>query len=182
MSAATQSPRRSRYQGNGPHATRHTQHGLATPLQATRHEHPREQARKKGATRARRERAQDRLARQAIQERRILGLLGRGAGVTQILAEISAPQDTARESLAQASHLRRVLEAIARDSAPASGIQIKPRKLMRALAFLDGRLAQLTSETSRRGRPRPGHDNGRAGACRHPAPAAGALAAHGYST
>jgi hypothetical protein len=94
-----------------------------------------------GGARGRRERAQAR----AAEHRRILDLLRRGAGVTQILAELDLPRDTGAERLARAHRLRRVLETMA--AANGNGkTQLGPRKLVRTLAYLDARIALLQAD------------------------------------
>jgi hypothetical protein len=178
MSATIQTARRPRSHGKAGSAERRAQRTVAAHSRATQREHQREQqARQQQATRERQQRAQARLEHHTTQQRRILGLLGRGAGVTQILDELSTPQDSARESLARASHLRRLLQAS--DSDQTGGVQINPGKLARTLAFLDRHIAQLAGDTPPTGRTRPTPASSRPGTRRHtmPSRAAGAPAA-----
>jgi hypothetical protein len=93
-----------------------------------------------GGARGRRERAPARGA----EHRRILDLLRRGAGVTQILAELDLPRDTGAERLARAHRLRRVLETMAANGNGKT--QLGPRKLVRTLAYLDARIALLQAD------------------------------------
>ncbi len=96
-----------------------------------------------GGARGRRERAQAR----AAEHRRILDLLRRGAGVTQILAELDLPRDTGAERLARAHRLRRVLETMAAANGNGNGkTQLGPRNLVRTLAYLDARIALLQAD------------------------------------
>jgi hypothetical protein len=88
----------------------------------------------------------------AADERRILDLLRRGAGVTQILRETSKPGDTAAERLARASRLRSVLEELPADpDAP----QLAPRKFARTLAYLDHWMLLLRAEVEWNHHSRP---------------------------
>jgi hypothetical protein len=80
---------------------------------------------------------------QTAEHRRILDLLRRGAGVTQILREIGTPNDTAADRLAAAGRLHRVLESLPADPhAP----YLAPRKFTRTLAYLEHHLRLLQAE------------------------------------
>lgn len=76
---------------------------------------------------------------------RILDLLRRGAGVTQILREIGKPSDSAADRLACASRLRSVLESLPVAGDPRTP-QLPPRKFTRTLAHLDHRTRLLQTE------------------------------------
>jgi hypothetical protein len=80
---------------------------------------------------------------QAAEDRGILELLRRGAGVTQILREIGKPDDTAADRLAAAGRLRRVLESLPADP---HASQLAPRKFTRTLMYLEHRLRLLQAE------------------------------------
>lgn len=92
--------------------------------------------------------------KQSAQEhQRILSLLRRGAGVTQILRETGKPRDTPAEQLIRANRLHRILER------PSPGeVRLEPRKLMRTLAYLEHRIGLLQAEVewARHTRPRGG--------------------------
>lgn len=72
------------------------------------------------AAQARRDRAQ---ARQHDHER-IIALLGRGCGITQILSEIARPGDRLTVQVARALQVRRTLDAIAEGAPSARGVTI----------------------------------------------------------
>jgi hypothetical protein len=180
MSATIQAPRRSNRGGKIGPAELRAQRNLAAHARADgRETHSKERARLEQAARARRERAQARLEHHNAQERRIVGLLRRGAGVTQILEEVSGAQDTPRDSVTRALHLRRVLELVGADSKQAHGVQIKTRKLARTMVFLDRRIAELNNMTPQTLRERRGPDTRRSAKARHDSPsrALGVLAA-----
>jgi hypothetical protein len=102
-----------------------------------------------GAAQGRRVRAQAR----AAEHRRILGLLRRGAGVTQILRETGQPGDNPADRLARANRLRRILEALASagdDTTP----RLEPRMFTRTVAYLDYRIGLLQGEVEWAGRRR----------------------------
>jgi hypothetical protein len=75
----------------------------------------------------------------AAEEEKILNLFRRGAGVTQILGEITRLQDPPRERLRRARHLQLVLET-------AGANHLTPRKLIRTLAHLESRISEIESE------------------------------------
>jgi hypothetical protein len=80
---------------------------------------------------------------QTAEHRRILDLLRRGAGVTQILREIGKPDDSAADRLGGAGRLRRVFESLPADPhAP----QLAPRKFTRTLIYLEHRMRLLQAE------------------------------------
>jgi hypothetical protein len=84
------------------------------------------------------------------EERRILDLLRRGAGVTQILRETGKPGDAAADRLARASRLRCVLESL-----PAASDPHAPRRFTRTLAYLDHRMRLLQAEVKWKHHSRP---------------------------
>jgi hypothetical protein len=93
-----------------------------------------------------------RSARYTDDDCRILDLLRRGAGVTQILRESSKPGDTAADRLARASRLRTILESLPADQAAP---QLAPRKFTRTLAYLDHRMRLLQAEVEWNHHSRP---------------------------
>lgn len=100
------------------------------------------------AAEQRRARAQDRTREQ----RRVLELLRRGAGVTQILRDIAQPKDRLAASIARAVQLRRTLDAVAAGSARATGVHIGARDHARIVAYLDGEIRRLTDEAAQQKR------------------------------
>lgn len=79
------------------------------------------------------------------EERRILDLLRRGAGVTQILAETEQPVDSPSDRLLRANRLRLILESLAAGTDP-SAPRLTARKLARTLDYLDHRLGLMQAE------------------------------------
>lgn len=86
---------------------------------------------------------QDRAQQRDRQQRSIIDLLRRGAGISQILWEIGRRDDRLSTSVARAMHVRRVLDAVAEGSLEACGVKIPPRDLDRILAYLDGEISRL---------------------------------------
>jgi hypothetical protein len=82
---------------------------------------------------------------QTAEDCRILDLLRRGAGVTQILREIGTPGDTAADTLTRVARLQRVLESLPEATDPRAP-QLAPRKSTRTLAYLDHRMRLLQAE------------------------------------
>ncbi|MGA2163345.1 MAG: hypothetical protein ABSH36_02620 [Solirubrobacteraceae bacterium] len=78
----------------------------------------------------------------------ILGLLRRGAGVTQILKTLCQPADTALDDLHRAKQLRRILEAVASHPSDVSGLHIEPRKLQRTLDYITYRIGRLEADAA----------------------------------
>lgn len=124
MSVATQKP--SRNHGHG-------QHPDAGSVERRRHALAQQSARQ------RRDRAQQR----DRQQQHIIGLLRRGARISQILWEIGRPQDRLSVSVTRALHVRRILDAVAADAPEAHGVKIPQRDLTRSLAYLDGEISRL---------------------------------------
>jgi hypothetical protein len=129
MSVATQKP--SRNHGRG-------QHREAGSVERRRH------ALAQQAARQRRDRAQQR----DRQQQHIIGLLRRGAGISQILWEIGRPQDRLSVSVARALHVRRILDAVAADAPEAQDVKIPQRDLTRILAYLDGEISRLQHDAA----------------------------------
>lgn len=102
-----------------------------------------------GAAQGRRVRAQAR----AAEHRRILDLLRRGAGVTQILRETGQPGDNPADRLARANRLRRILEALA-SAGDNTTPRLEPRKFTRTVAYLDYRIGLLQAEVEWAGKRR----------------------------
>lgn len=102
------------------------------------------------AAQARRDRAQ---ARQHDHER-IIALLGRGCGITQILSEIARPGDRLTVQVARALQVRRTLDAIAEGAPSACGVTIAPRDMERTVAFLEGRIIDLQNAVAAQRRRR----------------------------
>jgi len=100
------------------------------------------------AAQQRRARAQERTREQ----RRILELLRRGAGVTQILRDIAQPKDRLTACVARAMHLRRILDTVATGSSEADGVQIAARDLTRTVAYLDGEICRVQDEAAQQKR------------------------------
>ncbi|MGH2903060.1 MAG: hypothetical protein ACRDK7_05670 [Solirubrobacteraceae bacterium] len=101
------------------------------------------------AARARRERAHVRTA----EHRRILDLLRRGAGVSQILRETRQPGENPADRLARANRLRRILEAPA-STGDNTTPRLEPRKFTRTVAYLDYRIGLLQAEVEWAGQRR----------------------------
>jgi hypothetical protein len=95
---------------------------------------------------ARRDRAQrcDRENEQCLSK--IIALLRRGAGVTQILDTIAQPEDTPQDAVRRARLLRSVLETVAQGSMTLSGL--KAQKASRSLSYLEGEIAWLENAAS----------------------------------
>ncbi len=91
------------------------------------------------AAQARRGRAQ---ARERNRER-IIALLDRGCGITQILSEIARPGDRLTVQVARALQVRRILDAVAQADGAPCGVTIAPRDMQRTIAFLEGRIIDL---------------------------------------
>ncbi len=102
----------------------------------------------------RRERAQQRDAH-AADRRALLEQLGKGRGVTDILAALAQSQDTAHDQVRRARLLREVLQEL--DSGAVAIRGINQRKARRFLAFLEPEIAWLENRASRvtRGTPAP---------------------------
>jgi hypothetical protein len=90
------------------------------------------------------------------EELRILDLLRRGAGVTQILSEIGEVNDSPSERLLRANRLRVVLENLPDGEGPRL-LSLPPRKLARTLAYLAHRLDLIRAEVewTQHGRQQP---------------------------
>jgi hypothetical protein len=104
------------------------------------------------AAQARRDRAQ---ARERGQER-IIALLRRGCGITQILSEIARPGDRLTAQVARALQVRRILDAIAQGAPSARGVTIATKDMQRTIAFLDGRIIDLQNAVAAQRRRRGG--------------------------
>jgi len=91
---------------------------------------------------------QDRAEQRDRQQRRIINLLGRGAGISQILWEIGRPDDRPSASIARAMHVRRVLDAVADGSRGTRGVEIPPRDLTRIVAHLDEQITRLEHDAA----------------------------------
>ncbi len=96
--------------------------------------------------------------RRRLQER-MLDLLRRGCGVTQILAEFARPRDRIDDRIEHAETLRRALHAV-RDGAPhTASVCMKPRDLERTLRYLDWGIDLLRQRRSVLVRTEPGGDS-----------------------
>lgn len=73
------------------------------------------------------------------EQAKIIGLLRRGAGVTQILGEITHSQEPPREQLRHAQRLQLVLETV-------GSLHLTPRKLLRTLTHLEQRISEMEAE------------------------------------
>jgi hypothetical protein len=146
MSTSIETPRPSRNRGKGGRADRRRSRDLAAlTRERLRDDRRLQQARVEDAARQRRVSAAQRNRR----DERILDLLRRGAGVSQILREIGQPNDTLADSLNRATYLQRVLEAVATGSSEARGVRIVPRRDMeRITAYLDGCIRLLQDEVA----------------------------------
>jgi len=146
MSTSVETPRPSRNRGKGGRTDRRRSRDLAALARERLREDRRlQQTRVEDAARQRRVSAEQRTR----QHGRILDLLRRGAGVSQILRETGQPNDTLADSLRRAIHLRRVLEAVAAGSSEAGGVRIEPpRDIERIAAYLDQRIRLLEDETA----------------------------------
>jgi hypothetical protein len=102
------------------------------------------------AAEARRDRAE---TREQDQER-IIALLTRGCGITQILTEIGRPGDRLTVQVARAMQVRRILDAIAEGAPSARGVTIPARDMGRTVAFLDGRIIDLQNAVAAQRRRR----------------------------
>lgn len=100
------------------------------------------------AAEQRRARAQER----SREQQRVLELLSRGAGVTQILRDIAQPKDRLSASLARAMQLRRTLDAVAAGSARVAGVHIGARDHARTVSYLDGEIRRLKDEAAQQKR------------------------------
>ena len=134
MSVTIEQPRRTHSRGRGAR----TENRRNRDLSASARE----------AAEQRRARAQDRTREQ----RRVLELLRRGAGVTQILRDIARPKDRLAASIARAVQLRRTLDAVAAGSPRAAGVHIGARDHARTVAYLDGEIRRLTDEAAQQKR------------------------------
>jgi hypothetical protein len=99
---------------------------------------------------ARRERAQ---TRERDQDR-IIALLHRGCGITQILSEIGHPGDRLTTQVARALQVRRILDAIGQGAPAARAVKIAPRDMERTIAFLDERIIDLENAVAAQRRRR----------------------------
>jgi hypothetical protein len=75
-------------------------------------------------------------------------LLRRGAGVTQILGEIAAPSDTARDRLRRALQLQKTLQARGTTPREHGGLGMTERRLQRTLTYLGYRVGRLQTEAA----------------------------------
>jgi hypothetical protein len=101
------------------------------------------------AAQARRDRAQ---ARERDQER-IIALLRRGCGITQILSEIARPGDRLTAQITRALQVRRILDAVEQGAPSACGVTIAKGDMQRTIAFLEGRIIDLQNAlAAQRGR------------------------------
>ncbi len=146
MPTPIETQRRTRNRGQGGRAERRRSREVAALTRERLREDRRlAQARLDDAARRRRSSAQQRTR----QHERILDLLRRGAGVSQILREISQPEDTLADSVGRAIHVRRVLEAVAAGSVESGGLRIEPRgDIDRIAAYLDRRIRLLQDQAA----------------------------------
>ncbi len=130
---------------------------------ARREENRVEQERKRRAAQARRE-AEERQRREAAerrrisavvrqsahgrQEQKILDLLRRGAGVTQILREITKPEDVVRDTLRRAQHLSKLLDAVEDGAEKTTGVRMAASDLQRTRRFLGSLVALMRTGTA----------------------------------
>ena len=77
------------------------------------------------------------------EELRILGLLRRGAGITQILREITPDPADLGDLRTRASHVKELLVAVGQRNTMARGVSIGAGDLARAARFLDELLADI---------------------------------------
>ena len=134
MSVTIEQPRRAHGRGKGGRTENRRNRDLTTSARE--------------AAEQRRARAQDRTREQ----QRVLELLRRGAGVTQILRDIAQPKDRLATSVARAVQLRRTLDAVAAGSARATGVHIGARDYARIVAYLDGEIRRLKDEAAQQKR------------------------------
>lgn len=88
------------------------------------------------ADRHRRRRYRERNRPRARQECRILDLLRRGAGVTQILREISLPSDGLSDLRRRATHIEEMLDAVTAGDPRTSRVRMTARDQQRTGRFL----------------------------------------------
>jgi hypothetical protein len=103
----------------------------------------REQAAAQAAQRQqeRERRYRDRSRPRVRQEQRMIDLLRRGAGVTQILREVKRPSDGTRDLRRRAEHLLELLEAVAGQDPKTARVRMTRRDLQRTRRFLESVLA-----------------------------------------
>ena len=146
MSTSNQTSARGHKRGNGGRAERRRSRDLAGITRERKHDERRvAQAQLEHAARQRRAGAEQRTR----QHQRIIDLLRRGAGVSQILREIGQPNDTLADSVRRATSLRQVLLAVAAGSSEARRLRIEPRDMQRIAAYLDGCICLLQDEIAR---------------------------------
>ncbi len=79
----------------------------------------------------------------------IVDLLRRGAGVTQILREISAAHETPSSEIGRALELRRTLQLVEQGAPEVDGLAIGTADMRRILAYLDTRILALQRRARR---------------------------------
>jgi hypothetical protein len=164
MSAVISKPARPRGRaGKHSRSDARAQRHLASVRRDTRREENRvEQERKRRAAQARRE-AEERRRRAAEQrrisavvrqsahgrqEQKMLDLLRRGAGVTQILRETTKPEDVVRDTLRRAQHLSKLLDAVEDGAEKTTGVRMAASDLQRTRRFLGSLVALMRMGTA----------------------------------
>jgi hypothetical protein len=95
-----------------------------------------QRAREESDRRDRRHRFQLRNRPRAVEERRILNLLRRGAGITQIMREIVERSDGMSDVRRRAEHIDEMLRAVAAGAPETSRIRMPARDVQRYRGFL----------------------------------------------
>jgi hypothetical protein len=141
----TEKPHRAKTRATNSRAKRRNERELPAAVR----ERMREESRRRGGRQGAQQR-RDHTRGRTDEQRRILALLRRRAGVSQILREIAKPGDTLRASLERALHLRRLLDAVAHRYPQAGGVEMDPQDLARTMRYLDGQIRLLEDEQAQR--------------------------------